>query len=112
MVTTRSGDHSQEISFRLWHHPYPASVHSHLLVKTKEIGLVMTESGLRRCGPVCGVQECELQGLVQRTEFRGVRKVCAEHGEWYGDRRLVRRYGIEEWVRGSQRALASTYRLY
>ena len=27
-------------------------------VKTKEIGLVMTESGLRRCGPVCGVREC------------------------------------------------------
>ena len=72
------------------------------LVKTKEIGLVMTrtESGLRRCGPVCGVRECEVQGLVQRTELCGVRKVCAEHGDRYGDWRLVRRYGIEEWVRG------------
>ena len=78
-------------------------------VKTKDIGLVMTESGLRRCGPVCGVRECEVQGLVQRTELRGVRKVCAELGEWYGDRRSVRRYRIEEWVRGSRRALASTY---
>ena len=81
-------------------------------VKTKEIGLVMTESELRSCGPVCGVWEYEVQGLVQRTELRGVQKVCAEHGEWYGGRRSVRRYGIEEWVRGSRRALASTYRLH
>ena len=42
------------------------------------------------------VREYEAQGLVQRTELHGVRKVCAGHGEWYGDQRLVRRYGIGE----------------
>ena len=58
-------------------------------VKTKEIGLLMTESGLRRCGPMCGVREYKAQGLVQSIELRRVRKVRAEYGESYGDRREI-----------------------
>ena len=33
-------------------------------VKTMKMGWEMTESGLRKCGPVCGVRLYEMQGLA------------------------------------------------
>ena len=64
--------------------------------KTKEMSWVMTESGMRRCGPEYGVREYKAQGLVQCTKLCRVRRVRAGHGEWYGDWRFVWRYRIEE----------------
>ena len=50
----------------------------------------MTESGMRRCGPECGVRDYKAQGLVQCTKLRRVREGRAEYGDWCGGRREVR----------------------
>ena len=51
---------------------------------------IMTESGMRRCGPECGVREYKAQGLVQSTKYAGYGRavrsteIGAEYGQRYG----------------------------
>ena len=44
----------------------------------------MTESGMRRCGPECGVRECKAQGLVQSMSIVRSTEIGAEVGQRYG----------------------------
>ena len=59
-------------------------------VKTKKMRRMMTESGMRRCGPECGVRKYKAQGLVQCTKYAGYGRVVrsteigAEIGQRYG----------------------------